>query len=282
MLITNTNTALVLVLLGLAWGSFVNAFVWRLHELETRNKLSKQQKRELSVLHGRSMCVHCHHQLAWYDLLPVVSWAALGGKCRYCHKPISWQYPLVELATAGLFVLSYISWPFGLNTFAGIASFFIWLIILVALVALIVYDLRWMLLPDRIVLPLIILAIVQVLLRAIISHDPAEVLIGALFGLLSIGGLFWLLFRISGGRWIGFGDVKLAFVIGPLVGSGRFALMVIFLASIIGTLVSLPSLAKKSLNISSQIPFGPFLITATIIVYLYGEQIFDWYTRLLV
>lgn len=271
-----------LLLLGLAWGSFVNAFVWRLHELETRNKLSKQQKSELSVLHGRSMCVHCRHTLAWYDLLPVISWVVLGGKCRYCHKPISWQYPLVELLTAGLFVLSYIALPQSLQSPISSLIFLVWLIMLVGFVALAVYDIRWMLLPDRIVYPLVVLAILQVVLRGVYSHNMPDVLIGALFGLVVIGGLFWLLFQISGGKWIGFGDVKLAFVIGPLVGSGRFALMVIFIASVIGTLVSLPSLAKKSLKISSQIPFGPFLIVATIIVYLYGTQIFDWYTRLLV
>src|SRR5262245_41082320 len=104
---------LILTVFGLCWGSFVNAFVWRLHELETNKRLSKSQKKKLSILHGRSMCPDCHNELAWYDLLPVVSWLSLKGKCRYCGKPISWQYPFVEALTAALFVLSYVFWPYG-------------------------------------------------------------------------------------------------------------------------------------------------------------------------
>lgn len=88
----------VLLFLGLAFGSFINALVWRLRE-------------GMSVARGRSMCVHCRHTLSWYDLIPVFSWIALGGKCRYCQRRISFQYPLVELATAAGWVASYTYWP---------------------------------------------------------------------------------------------------------------------------------------------------------------------------
>src|SRR3989344_6490262 len=121
----------ILIVLGLAFGSFVNALVWRLHEQEERAK-SKEQRRkkgkakntaklsshtsvlsskDLSILKGRSMCPSCKHGLAAKDLVPVLSWLTLRGKCRYCHKPISIQYPLVELITATLFVISYLLWP---------------------------------------------------------------------------------------------------------------------------------------------------------------------------
>lgn len=265
-----------LILLGLCLGSFVNAFVWRLHELETHKRLSAEKKRELSVVHGRSMCVNCRHELTWYDLLPVISWASLGGKCRYCHKPISWQYPLVELITAVLFALSYIAWPFGFFP-AGIALFTTWLVFLVGFMVLTVYDLRWMLLPNKIVYPLIGLAVLQVFIRAMTSNNPIDVFIGALLGFLVIGGLFYGLFQVSDGKWIGGGDVKLAFMIGLLAGNAVNAIMVIFFASILGTLVSLPLMAKKSLKVSSRIPFGPFLLLATFVVYLCGERILSWY-----
>lgn len=271
-------TILMLILLGLCLGSFVNAFVWRLHELETKKKLTNSQKKALSLLHGRSMCVHCHHELTWYDLLPIVSWVALRGKCRYCRKPISWQYPLVELITTGLFVASYAAWPFGFMT-AGVALFALWLAFLVGFMALTVYDLRWMQLPNKIVYPIIGLAIVQVFVRTLLENNPVDIATGAFLGFLVIGGLFYGLFQISGGNWIGGGDVKLAFMIGPLVGSATGAIMVIFFASILGTLVSLPLLAKKSLKANSRIPFGPFLLLATIVVYLYGERILNWYTQ---
>src|SRR5690606_19684146 len=109
-----------LVILGLCLGSFVNALVFRLHmqmKASEKHRGKKVQKAKLSIVSGRSMCVHCHHELAWYDLIPVLSWLTLGGKCRYCHKPIAWQYPLVELATAALFALSYVYWPVNFSTF---------------------------------------------------------------------------------------------------------------------------------------------------------------------
>ena len=102
---------IILAWLGLCAGSFVNALVWRLHE----QKRSKKADKKLSILNGRSMCVHCRHELTWYDLIPLFSWLLLRGKCRYCKKPISWQYPIVELATAAVFVLSYIFWPNPVN-----------------------------------------------------------------------------------------------------------------------------------------------------------------------
>src|SRR3954465_436221 len=100
----------VLVVLGLCLGSFVNALVWRLHEQEEGGS-KKAAAKKLSIIKGRSMCPHCKHALKPIDLIPVISWLSLRGKCRYCSKPISIQYPIVELSTALLFVVSYIWWP---------------------------------------------------------------------------------------------------------------------------------------------------------------------------
>lgn len=267
----------LLVLLGLCFGSFVNAFVWRLHELETKKKLSQKRRRELSVLRGRSMCPGCGHGLAWFDLLPVVSWVSLGGKCRYCGHKIE-DSPLVEVLTGLLFVGSYLAWPYGFDG-AGTTLFGFWLVFLVGFVALTVYDLRWMELPNKIVYPLIGLAVVQVVPRLFMDEPALSVLAQAFWGFLAIGGLFYVLFQISGGRWIGGGDVKLGFLIGILVGGPLNSLLVVFLASISGTLVSLPLMANKSLKATSQIPFGPFLLLATITTYLYGTRLADWYLQ---
>ena len=263
-----------LVLLGLCFGSFVSAMVWRIRQQQTR-KLTAKQKRALSMLHGRSMCPHCRHVLSWKDLLPVVSWLSLGGKCRYCGRKID-DNPLVEVVTAALFVGSYLAWPYGFAA-EGMMLFAAWLIFLVGFVALAVYDLRWMELPNRIVYPLIGLAVVQTLWRVCWATDRLDVLVGALLGFLAIGGVFYGLFQVSGGRWIGGGDVKLGFVIGILVGSPSSSILVIFLSSVLGTLASLPFLARRSLKATSRIPFGPFLLVATVLVYLYGDSIGAWY-----
>ncbi len=270
-------------LLGLVLGSFVNACVWRLHEQEAlRGKktiAAKEKLQRLSITKGRSMCPSCHHELAAKDLVPVLSWLGLKGKCRYCHKPISWQYPLVELLTAGLFVLSYISWPLGLQG-VGLFQFVVWLLFVVSFMALAVYDLRWFMLPDRVILPLVIFAAVEVLVVALWRHS-----LGALWqpivGATIIFGLFWGLFQASKGAWIGGGDVKLALVLGLLAASPFRAFLVIFFASFLGTLVSIPLLAKGKAGLKVHVPFGPYLLGASFIVQLYGAHIVTWYQKLL-
>src|SRR3989344_8576881 len=122
--------------LGLILGSFVNALVWRTYKKK-------------AILKGRSQCVHCGHQLAPADLVPVLSWLVLGSRCRYCKKNISVQYPLVELGTAAVFAMSYVLWPVDLVGGQWVL-FTTWLAVSVGLLALAVYDLRFMLLPNKI------------------------------------------------------------------------------------------------------------------------------------
>jgi prepilin signal peptidase PulO-like enzyme (type II secretory pathway) len=272
---------ILLIVWGLCFGSFVNAWVWRLRQQElleeSKPKRGKHAAKDLSIVHGRSMCVDCHHTLAWYDLLPVVSWLSLGGKCRYCHKPISWQYPLVELVTAVLFVVSYAAWPDSLQSPVSSLQFFLWLVFVVSFMALLVYDVRWMLLPNKIVFPLMGVAAVFLVCEMVLSGEPWMALWGAIGGLLAVGGLFWVLYQVSDGKWIGGGDVKLGFVLGILAGSPVQGLLVIFVASVLGTLAALPQLVSKRLKASSRIPFGPFLIVATVVVVLWGQRMVDWY-----
>ncbi len=225
------------------------------------------------------MCIRCHHALAVRDLVPVLSWVLLRGKCRYCHEPIAWQYPVVELLTAVLFVLLYVFWP---ESFDGSEAlrFGIWLACLVGFVALVVYDLRWRLLPNRIIFPLMILATVAVASEAVLVQD-VEPLFTSAYGALFGGGIYYLLFQVSGGRWIGGGDVKLGFLLGLLVGGPALALLVIFLGSLLGTLTVLPLMFSGKLSTKTHIPFGPFLITAAIITQLFGQRLIDWYLTFL-
>ncbi len=262
-----------LLILGLCVGSFINALVWRLHAQSKKKKPSKK----LSIMTGRSMCPDCKHQLASRDLVPVISWLSLKGKCRYCQKPISRQYPLVELLTALIFSSLYILWPVTVGN-KEILEFGLWLVFIGGFIALSVYDFKWMLLPDRIVYPLLGLGIAQALLRAFVWGEGAGAIENAVWGVAIGGGIFYLIFQVSKGKWIGGGDVKLGFLLGLLVGGPGQALLMLFMASLIGTLTVLPLLASRRVNRNTRIPFGPFLMLATVIVRLYGPRLIDWYT----
>ncbi len=279
-----------LAVTGLCLGSFVNALVFRLHaQSKTSQKSVKSKVRkvsgkdvELSIVKGRSVCVHCGHELSWRDLVPVLSWLSLKGKCRYCHKPISWQYPAVELATAALFVVSYLFWPGQwVSDMQSAVNFTVWLVMLTGFVALVVYDLRWMLLPNRITYPLIALAAITALYNVAVAADSARVFADTLFSVLIAGGLFWSLFMASKGKWIGGGDVKLGLLAGLLLADPYKAFLLLLFASFAGCLVAVPGLITGRLKTGSRIPFGPFLIFATIIVMLFGSSIIDWYKELL-
>lgn len=266
----------VLTLLGLCFGSFVNALVWRMHEQAKPRKRRAASDAELSISRGRSMCPHCKHTLGVLDLLPVVSWLMLGGKCRYCRKSIGWQYPLVELLTAMLFAVSYVLWPWGWS-FAGYVMLTAWLAGIVIFMALIIYDIRWMLLPNKLVFPLTGIAAVSCLAFVFASNDKLHAAGAAGLSVAIAGGVFYLLFLVSDGRWIGGGDVKLGWALGLFVVKPALALLVLFGACLIGTLYALPLMAIGKIKRTSRVPFGPFLILATIIVMLCGQRILDWY-----
>lgn len=266
----------ILFLFGVIFGSFINALVWRLRKLETtKGKVGKKY----SIAHGRSICVHCEHELAPKDLVPLFSWLALRGKCRYCQKPISAQYPIVELLTGILFAMSFAFWQFPLGSIASVAVLLIWLGSLVILIALAIYDIHWYELPDRLVFPMIGLGLVFAALSAYDQRD-LTVLVGSLFGSALMFSLFWILFQMSKGEWIGGGDVKIAFALGAFAGGATESLLVIFIASLLGTLLAVPSLLKAGAIKGVKIPFGPYLITATILVVLFGNSVISWYQNL--
>lgn len=256
---------LLLIGLGLILGSFINAFVWRFHEGK-------------DWVRGRSECTHCHHQLATKDLIPVLSWVWLRGKCRYCKAKID-DNPLPELALPLLYVLSYIYWPFVLEGW-GLTVFVMWCVFLVGFVILAVYDFKWFLLPDKIVFPLVGLAVLYVLLLAVHRADP-KVILSAIGGAVVVSGTFYVLFQISKGKWIGGGDVKLGLVLGLLAGGILEGFLLLFVASVAAMLVTLPQLIQGRAHRKSHVPFGPFLILGLIVVVLFGNDLLNWYTGLL-
>lgn len=263
-----TYIALTLFLVGLCLGSFVNAAVWRI-------------KKKKNLATDRSECIHCHYKLEAIDLIPVVSWLWLGGKCRKCKKPISAQYPIVEVAVALFFLVSFVVWPYGVESAVQVGLFALWLIAGVGLAILTVYDIKWMLLPDKVVFPLIAIGIVSASLRATQSHNLLQYLFVDLGGSLAIlSGFYLLLYMYSKGKWIGFGDVKLGLVLGLFLADWQLSLLALFLANLIGCLVIIPLLATKRITRTSHVPFGPFLIAGFIAAGLFGGQLISWYVTL--
>ncbi len=272
---------LAVALFGMIFGSFINAWVWRVHEVAFSHKPKKNSQKKLenlSVLTGRSICPQCRHVLATKDLVPVFSWIYLRGKCRYCHNVISLQYPAVELITAILFGLSYyVMQPTNPESWALLT---IWLAQIVVLVALAVFDIRWMLLPNKILAILSGLAGIG-LFAEVFTYSSFQPLQSAMIASVLAGGLFYFVFAISRGKWMGGGDVKLAFVMGLLLGirDVGVALMIGFATA---ALVGVGLIALKRISRKSLIPFGPFLILGTIIAGLWGEKIFQWYQNIVI
>jgi leader peptidase (prepilin peptidase)/N-methyltransferase len=267
----------ILAFLGLCAGSFVNALVWR-----TRQNESSKSAKKLSVLNGRSQCPNCGHQLAAKDLVPVLSWLSLNQKCRYCGSPISIQYPLVEALTAIVFVCSYLLWPVEPNVNGQWLLLATWLASSVGLMALAVYELKWMILPNRIIYPTLAAAATGRGAYIIFyQNQPVNALWLWALSVAVASGFFWLLFYVSKGKWIGFGDIRLGLITGTLLAHPAKSLAMIFIASLLGTIMVLPAILSGQKRLANRIPYGPYLIVGAGIMVIWGDSLIRWYKHLL-
>ncbi|HMR72561.1 MAG TPA: prepilin peptidase [Candidatus Saccharibacteria bacterium] len=259
---------LLLFWLGAIFGSFAGAVAWRI-------------KKKKDFVRGRSECEHCHHVLAPLDLIPIFSWLFLRGRCRYCKKPIGASTLLVELGLGLAFMLSYIAWPLGFDGVLSGTLFGLWLVALVMFAVLFLYDLRWTLLPDKVVFPLIAVSLLFFVGSMVLSGvSPTTAVLEFCLAIAPIAGIYGVLYFASGGKWVGFGDVKLGIALGLLLG-WQGALLTLVLANFIGLLFVLPGLVSRQLGKSSRVPFGPFLMLAACISFLYGSYLIDAYMKLL-
>lgn len=254
---------LLVVIAGLLIGSFLNVVILRFHDGK-------------SFVGGRSACPHCGHELTPVELIPVLSWLWQRGRCTKCTKPISIQYPLVEALTSIIFLVSYLSLPH--TTPLDVFILLVWLVVAAGLLVLAVYDIRWYLLPDKIMLPLLAPAALLILVEAVAAQAPLLALksVGAA---ILFGGAFYSIAAISKGKWMGGGDIKLAFLMGLLLGLQKTTLAMILAfwsAAIIGLILIISGKKKRK----DYIPFGPFLIGGTIVAYLWGQDIITWYLRI--
>lgn len=293
--------------IGFVLGTILGSFAKALADRSLKNK----------TFFGRSYCPHCKYKLRWYDLLPIFSYIFLAGKCRYCRKKISLEYLVVEVVV-GLLIgflfwqsagsLSPINFILNFGTIQLLLNLLFKTYFVAVLVVLFLTDLKEMFIPDRIVLPAIVITSIYLFANTIykvsylyyfLLQSPigkkllppfsnyfqrhalltTEPFFLALLSAILIGGFFWILIILTRGKGMGGGDVKLGAFMGLGLGFPN-AFLALMLAFLSGALVSLGLIFLGKKKLSSHIAFGPFLVFGSLVTLYFGQTILDWYLRL--
>ncbi|MFA6536860.1 MAG: prepilin peptidase [Patescibacteria group bacterium] len=251
---------------GLVIGSFLNVVILRFAKNE-------------SVVRRRSHCPCCQNDLSWFELVPVFSFLFLRGCCRHCRVKISWQYPLVELATGLLFVFAF--WQSG--SFVGLLNPFSFVFLMMqfflisCFIIIFVADLRFMVVYDAVVY----FAtggyfIFQLILNLLAPAYLTQFLINIALAILVGAGFFAVQYFVSKGKCLGSGDILIGLLMGVVLGFPKI-ILAIFLAYFGGAVISLFLLVWQKAQVHSKIPLAVFLIPATVVTYFYGDKIIFWY-----
>ncbi len=274
---------LVVFILGLFVGSFLNVVADRL--IEHKN-----------FLWGRSRCDFCGTPLLPKDLIPVLSFLRTRGKCRFCNHKLSWFYPFSEVFVGALFVIAYLLSGLYLGVSVFTVSRFLYLLLLFSIYAILFFtDVKYQLLPRVLIwigvglvlsytvfVRLLTLGLLRskgfgisdfAVLRALLISLAPQVILALL-----LGAFFLSLFLITKGKGMGFGDVRLAILIG-LVHPFPYNLLAIFLAFLLGAGFSVVLLVLRRAHMKSQIAFGPFMLVASVLVLLWGSELLNLYSR---
>jgi len=257
---------LFVFIIGTIIGSFLNVVIYRFNTGKT-------------IVSGRSMCMSCSNTLRWYELIPVFSFLIQSGRCRQCASRISHQYPIVELITGIIFVLiSFKLLPFLFMSFWMYLFFLVFFVFIFCLLIVIsVYDIRHKIIPDKLVYTFILVSLFSIFINY--SMFGGFLTIPSLDSLLAgpiLALPFALLWYLSKGKLMGLGDGKLVLGIGWLLGlSAGFSAVIIsfWLGSIIGLSLMIFTKKRKNINMKTEIPFAPFLIVGTFLVFLFNIDI---------
>ncbi|QHS11075.1 A24 family peptidase [Sinimarinibacterium sp. NLF-5-8] len=267
---------LATAVLGLIVGSFLNVLILRLPQMMARAwqrearallELDEVEQPALSLTQPASACPQCHAPIKPWHNIPVLSWLWLRGRCAHCRARISIQYPLVELASAGLSAVCAQHFGWGVPLAAA-------LVLTWTLLALAVIDLHTTLLPDDLTLPLLWLGLALALLPVFAPLQDA--VIGAMAGYLMLWAVFWLFKLITGKEGMGYGDFKLLAALGAWLGWQALP-MVILLSSLVGAVVGIGMVVFLRHDRRVPIPFGPYLAAAGWLALLYGDVLQNWY-----
>ena len=242
-------TYILIFIFGMIFGSFYNVVGYRLPN-------------NMSIAFPSSHCTNCNHKLRFYELIPILSYVFLGGKCKVCNQKISIIYPIFEFITGLLFLLSYIVYGMDIKFFISITFISILIIITIS-------DIRYYVIPDEVLIIGVTIIILELLINSFISN--INLFNGVLMPILNGAGAFAILylFKIIGDavfkkESLGGGDIKLLFLIGLTLGFDM-SIVAIFIASFIALPLSIITLAKSNNNV---LPFGPYLSLASIIILL--------------
>jgi len=247
---------LLVFLIGICVGSFIDCAVYR---------IEKGQE----FLFKRSYCPNCKHELSSCDLIPILSFFLLKGRCGYCSKKISLMHPIIELITGILFFL--IFYKFGFTFLAIYYS-----IIATFLMFIFLYDLKYFIIPDKVVFSAIFLVLVFHFVNYFKHFTPDIFSFNYIFASLLASLFFYSIYFFSKGAAMGFGDVKLGFLLGLIFGFPKI-LLILWLTFIIGGPTALILVLLKKKNLKSQIPLGPFLVIGAFITLLLGTEILSFF-----
>lgn len=257
-------TFIISFMIGVSIGSFLNVLIDRL-------------SREETIIFGRSHCDFCKHTLSWSDLIPVLSYFLLGGRCRYCRKKFSVQYPLVEFMTGMMFVFAGMVIDSGnlLTDSRNLTLLIYWFILLSCLLVIFVADMKYHIIPDEMVILLICTTILYGVFFTPGWNGADRLVAGCVFS-----ALFLLLVVVTGGKGMGVGDVKYAFFMGLFLGIQK-TIVAFYLAFLTGALISLILIGIGKKRMKSTIAFGPFLVVATLVSAWWGDSLFRIFIMLL-
>lgn len=268
----------LMFILGLCVGSFLNVIIYREtidDDEEFESLKSLKGLRVLKRLMGRSYCDYCKKKIAWHDNIPLLSFFLLGGKCRFCGKKISLQYPFVEFLTGIEFVWIYFLIKSNLSFFSRFEGFYsfltlgVWLILGACFLAIFIADLKYQIIPDT----AIIFGILTAFFKLWVDYRYTGMVdFSPLWSGLGAGLFFLILVLLTRGKGMGWGDVKLAVLMGMVLGFPKILIGLLF-AFLTGAIAGVILVMTGKKKLKSKIAFGPFLIAGTIFSLIYGEKL---------
>jgi len=265
--------SLCLFILGAIVGSFLNVLIER--------SIAGQD-----WIHGRSRCDVCSHQLAWYDNIPLLSFTLLRGRCRYCHQPIGLSHIVLELLTAGLFLWWFWGGFFLLNVFQlnkqpfVVVQPFFWLLVAVILLVIMIYDIKYLIIPDEAVWFLTSVTLIYRFALVAMGIMQSVDLVKSILIMAAAMAFLILLWLITLSRGLGLGDIKLIVPLSLLVG-WQLTLVGVALSFFIGAVIGLILLFLGRAKLGRPIAFGPFLILGFTLALMWGDRLLSWYLPML-